>query len=187
MTSWRKSLQVFTLAAFSAAGGVIGFNAIQSPSTARAADQPQQQQLQTTPQQLATVQDLSSVFKQVGKVMDPSVVNIRATKTVSNASMQSPLNDPDIQRFFRGFGGDQFGDATPFGNSNGPMKEVGTGSGVIMEVSDGVGYIVTNNHVAGNTSEMMVTLSDGRVIKDAKLVGADPRTDIAVVEIKADH
>jgi len=186
MTSWRKSLQVFTLAAISAAGGVLGFNALQSPSTAHAADQ--QQQVQTTPQQLATIQDLSSVFKQVGKVMDPSVVNIRATKTISNASMQQmPFDNPDIQRFFRGFG-DQFGDASPFGDqSDTPLKQVGTGSGVIMEASDGVGYIVTNNHVAGNTSELMVTLADGRVIKDAKLVGADPHTDIAVVEIKADH
>jgi len=186
MNSWRKSLQVFTLAAISAAGGVVGFNALQSPSTAHAADQ--QQQVQTTPQQLATIQDLSSVFKQVGKVMDPSVVNIRATKTVSNASMQGlPFDNPDIQRFFRGFG-DQFGDTSPFGDQGDtPLKQVGTGSGVIMEVTDGTGYIVTNNHVAGNTSELMVTLSDGRVIKDAKLVGADPRTDIAVVEIKADH
>jgi len=176
---------VFSLAAISAAGGVIGFNAIQSPSTAQA--QTTQPKVQTTPQQLATIQDLSTVFKEVGKVMDPSVVNIRATKTVTNASMQMPLNDPDIRRFFRGFGDDQLGDATPFGDNDTPLKQVGTGSGVIMEASNGVGYIVTNNHVAGNTSELMVTLSDGRVIKDAKLVGADPRTDIAVVEIKADH
>src|SRR5262249_41924353 len=69
----------------------------------------------------------------------------------------------------------------------GPMREVGEGSGVIMDASNGVGYIVTNNHVAGDASEMEVTLADGRVFKDAKLIGADPRTDLAVVQIKADH
>jgi serine protease Do len=56
-----------------------------------------------------------------------------------------------------------------------------------MEASNGVGYILTNNHVAGGASEMTVTLADGRVIKDATLVGADPKTDLAVVRIKADH
>ena len=67
------------------------------------------------------------------------------------------------------------------------MKEIGTGSGVIMDASNGVGYILTNNHVAGGATEMDVTLADGRQIKGAKLVGADPKTDLAVVEIKADH
>src|SRR5205814_1633677 len=44
-----------------------------------------------------------------------------------------------------------------------------------------------NNHVAGGASEMTVTLSDGREIKGAKLLGADPKSDLAVVQIKADH
>ena len=58
---------------------------------------------------------------------------------------------------------------------------------MILDVADGYGYILTNNHVAGGASSMVVTLSDGRIIKDATLVGADPKTDLAVVKIKADH
>jgi serine protease Do len=56
-----------------------------------------------------------------------------------------------------------------------------------MEVDGSVGYILTNNHVAGGATEMAVTLADGRRIDGAKLVGADPKTDLAVVKITADH
>jgi serine protease Do len=49
------------------------------------------------------------------------------------------------------------------------------------------GYILTNNHVAGGATEMTITLSDGRTYDKAKLVGADPKTDLAVVKIEADH
>ena len=56
-----------------------------------------------------------------------------------------------------------------------------------MEVDGGVGYILTNNHVAGDATEIVVTLADGRRISDAKLVGADPKSDLAVIKINADR
>src|SRR5439155_17132042 len=49
------------------------------------------------------------------------------------------------------------------------------------------GYILTNNHVAGGADEMTVTLSDGRTFKNAKVLGADPKSDLAVIKIDADH
>ncbi len=55
-----------------------------------------------------------------------------------------------------------------------------------MEVEEGVAYIVTNNHVAGGASEMDITLSDGREIRNGKLLGADAKTDLAVIRIEAD-
>src|SRR5205085_11965346 len=64
---------------------------------------------------------------------------------------------------------------------------MGEGSGVIMEVEGGTGYILTNNHVAGGATELHVTLADGREITEAKLVGADPKSDLAVVKIEADR
>jgi len=67
-----------------------------------------------------------------------------------------------------------------FGNQ---QEQEGVGSGVIYS-SDG--YIITNNHVAGNTMEMFVTLSDGTEYP-AKLVGADKNTDIAVIKIEAQN
>jgi serine protease Do len=58
-----------------------------------------------------------------------------------------------------------------------------------MDTDGGYGYILTNNHVAGDASEMEVTLSDGRKITghDVKLLGADAKRDLAVVKIKADR
>ena len=59
----------------------------------------------------------------------------------------------------------------------------GTGSGVIVTED---GYILTNNHVVGNASDITVTLNDGRVLK-AQRVGTDPKSDLAVIRIKADR
>ncbi len=61
--------------------------------------------------------------------------------------------------------------------------EHGLGSGVIVSAD---GYILTNNHVVGNASDIQVALNDGRQFT-AKLVGADPQTDVAVVKINADN
>ena len=57
---------------------------------------------------------------------------------------------------------------------------------MILDAADGKAYILTNNHVAGDATKMVVTLADGRKIDDVKLIGADPLSDLAVLEIKAD-
>ena len=54
-----------------------------------------------------------------------------------------------------------------------------------MEVDGDTGYILTNNHVAGGATKITVTLSDGRVVRDAKVIGTDPNTDLAVIQISA--
>jgi serine protease Do len=56
-----------------------------------------------------------------------------------------------------------------------------------METDGSTAYILTNNHVAGDASEMTVTLADGREIKGGKTIGADAKADLAVVKITADH
>jgi serine protease Do len=107
----------------------------------------------------------------VQRVM-PAVVNISTTRVVTSGSEVSPLmQDP----FFRHFFGDQF--------PQGPQKhrESALGSGVIV---DSNGYIITNNHVVAKADEIKVLLGDGRKFK-GKVVGTDPKTDIAVVKIKA--
>jgi serine protease Do len=65
-----------------------------------------------------------------------------------------------------------------FGNSG--MAEAGSGSGFIIDAKNG--YIVTNNHVIEGAKKLVVSLADGRNI-EAALVGADPRTDLAVIKI----
>jgi serine protease Do len=128
-----------------------------------------QQQVDATRQQIANIQDMAAVYKAVGKAVEPSVVSIDVTKQVDAATMR---------RFFP----DRNGDGQPD-----MPREQGTGSGVIVETDGKVGYIVTNNHVAGGATEMTITLHDGREITDAKVLGTDPKTDLAVVKIEAER
>lgn len=117
--------------------------------------------------QLPSPQDLSRTFINVAKQIKPAVVNIDVVeKSKRSAAMRMPEGFPQIPGF---------GDT--------PRRQKGTGSGVIIS-SDG--YILTNNHVAGDAEQINVKLSDGREFK-AKLVGKDNETDLAVVKIDAQN
>jgi Do/DeqQ family serine protease len=112
----------------------------------------------------------SPVVTSYADVIDPvkkAVVSVYSTKIVRE---QVPVNP-----FFRQF----YGDAAPERES----KEQGLGSGVIVS-SDG--YILTNNHVVEGADELNVLLPDNREFK-AKVIGADPKTDVAIIKIDADH
>ena len=114
-------------------------------------------------------------FAPIIKKVAPGVVKIETTLTVQDTGgQQMPgMNDPFWRRFF----------GLPFGPGAAPrqFREHGLGSGVIV-VKDG--YILTNNHVVDNASEVKVSLQDGREFT-AKVVGRDPKSDIAVVKIAA--
>lgn len=84
-----------------------------------------------------------------------------------------------------------FGDFnTPFDesqqNKSSQEEKTGTGSGVIFKKSGNKAYILTNNHVIEGANKLTVSLNDGKTI-EGKLVGADPLTDLAVVEISSSH
>lgn len=103
-----------------------------------------------------------------------SVVNIFTQKTVKqNAQMNPLMNDP----FFREFFGKGFGQAVPK-----DRVERSLGSGVIVSAD---GYIITNNHVVANADTVMVLLDDEKKEYKAKVVGSDPKTDLAVIKIEA--
>jgi len=105
----------------------------------------------------------------------PATVHIK-TKTLHTASNNLPKRNPFSDLF--GIDPDEL-----FGNGNGmrSMPEMASGSGVIISND---GYIVTNNHVVDGADELTVTLSNRKSFK-AKVVGADPASDLAVVKIDA--
>lgn len=101
-----------------------------------------------------------------------SVVNI-ATKTKVQTGANDFFNDPFFKQFFG------------FGFEMPRQRELGSlGSGVIVS-SDG--YIVTNNHVIEGADEVMVTLGDSNKEYKAKIIGTDPKTDIALIKIEAEN
>jgi serine protease DegQ len=100
----------------------------------------------------------------------PAVVNISSKKHVQ---VRNPyFDDPAVRQLFGLPGG------------SGERVEQSLGSGVIVDAAKG--YVLTNNHVVGGADDISVTLQDGRTFK-AKRVGTDPDTDVAVVQIPADH
>lgn len=113
-------------------------------------------------------------FSAVIKPALPAVVNIRTSKIVKpQANQMSPMfNDPMFRQFF----GDQFGQ----GGKPHAEREQALGSGVIITAD---GTILTNNHVIDGATDIKVQLSDKREFV-AKLVGADPKSDIAVLKIE---
>ncbi|EQA1645132.1 serine endoprotease DegP [Enterobacter hormaechei] len=140
----------------------------------------------------ATAQQMPSLAPMLEKVM-PSVVSI-------NVEGSTTVNTPRMPRNFQQF----FGDNSPFCQDGSPFqsspfcqgggagddgqgggqqqKFMALGSGVIIDAAKG--YVVTNNHVVDNANTIKVQMSDGRKF-DAKVVGKDPRSDIALIQIQA--
>jgi serine protease Do len=104
------------------------------------------------------------------------VVNISTTSTVT--MQDNPFGDMYNDPFFRRFFGDQFNQP---GQKNRKYKASALGSGVIVSEQ---GYILTNNHVVKGADEIKVILHDKREFT-GKIVGTDPRTDLAVIKINA--
>ncbi len=103
----------------------------------------------------------------------PAVVNISSTKVVKQQVIEpDAFNDPMLRQFF----GDQLG---PQSSSPQTERESSLGSGIIVNPD---GYILTNNHVIDGASDIEVLTQDRRQFK-ARLIGTDPRTDVAVLKI----
>lgn len=116
-------------------------------------------------------------FAELAKQADPAVVNISTTQVVKHPQMGPRSKSP-----FEDFFGDEFFDKF-FGD--GPKREFRSrslGSGFIINKE---GFIITNNHVIENAEEIIVKLSSGKEY-EAEIIGADPRTDLALIKIEAD-
>jgi serine protease Do len=129
--------------------------------------------------------DFTDLVERVG----PSVVNIRTTERRASGggggSGGGPEVDPGVEEFFRRFGIPMPGrpDAPRRGGRGGDEEpqQRGVGSGFILS-SDG--YVMTNAHVVEGADEVIVTLTDKRELK-ARIIGADKRSDVAVVKVEA--
>jgi serine protease Do len=134
--------------------------------------------------QARALPDFTDLVEQVG----PSVVNIRTLEKAKVSANVPGLDgsDEEMQEFFRRFFGQPFpGGPRQTPRPNTPRSEEdtprGVGSGFILS---GDGYVMTNAHVVDGADEVLVTLTDKREFK-AKIIGADKRSDVAVVKIDA--
>jgi len=125
-----------------------------------------------TPRVPAQIIETSRAFSEIASAVSPAVVNISTTKVIKSETL--PFSEDPFFEFFR-----------PFHDFKMPKqwKEKSLGSGVIVSSE---GYIITNNHVVEQSEDMKVTLYDKRRF-NGKIVGADPKTDIAVIKISAEN
>ncbi|MBV9083800.1 MAG: trypsin-like peptidase domain-containing protein, partial [Acidobacteriaceae bacterium] len=166
---FRRSTAILTLVAASIGGGLIAAFAVATHTngpvavTARA---------DTNTQRL---EGLSNSFADVIEKASPAVVNISSTRIIKASEQEGEnpfFSDPFFRQFFGGNGRTQRPRS---------QRERGLGSGVVINPE---GYILTNNHVVEKANTVKVTLLDKREFT-AKVVGADPQTDVAVVKIDA--
>lgn len=140
-------------------------------------------------------------FADLVERVTPAVVSVKVKAKIEPAAddgsdqsddqdgMNNLPDNPQLRRFFRefrGFGdqGGQFGMRrfNHRGHNDGQPRPVAQGSGFF--ISDD-GYLVTNNHVVEEGSAFTVVMNDGKEL-DAKLIGTDPRTDLAVLKVEGD-
>jgi len=130
-------------------------------------------------QSVAVLRRMGKAFASIAGKASPAVVGIRATFAAPADLREpapgeaSPYGRTPFDFFFRR--------RTPRGYQPPQPKEVAQGSGFLVTAD---GFILTNNHLVGEAQEISVQLGDGRKF-NAKLVGADPETDVAVIRIEA--
>lgn len=124
-----------------------------------------------TPKVPPQILETSRAFSEIVSAVSPAVVNISTTKVVRR---ETPFSEDPFFDLFR-----------PFHDFGLPKKwkEQSLGSGVIVSRD---GYIITNNHVVEQSEDIRVILYDKRSFK-GRIVGSDPKTDVAVVKISADN
>jgi serine protease Do len=128
---------------------------------------------------------LSNAFASVAEKAMPAVVSIKVEKTMTAGQMNPDgsggMNDPFGQfgdEFLRKF----FGGRLPQMQGPRDYKQAGQGSGFIISPD---GYIMTNNHVVGDVDKIVVEMGDGRKFENAKLIGTDPDSEVALIKIDA--
>ena len=163
--------------AFAMVVGLGAYHFLQ-PTTAHAA--PSSNTAPIDDSKIASLLSLDQAMETVAARVTPAIVNVAVTAKVDQKKMMMQQGMPeglpdDMRQFFeRQFGGR--GQMQP----QQPQFQHGIGSGVIISPD---GYIITNNHVVADATDIKVTLGDRRILP-AKLIGTDPLTDLAVIKIE---
>jgi serine protease Do len=141
---------------------------------------------------LQKLEQLGEAFSAVAEQITPVVVSIRSEKAVGARALprfEDPFGDAPFDEWFKDWPfripdlRDRFGARIPRRDNEPRYRERGLGSGIII---DAEGYILTNNHVVRDADKLTVVLSgNGRKEYDAKVVGTDPKSDLAVIKIDA--
>ncbi len=129
-----------------------------------------------------SAKELSSAFATAAERAMPAVVSIKVEKTIDvgriyqgDQQLDIPFDNDLLRQFFGG--------QMPQKQMPRKYKEQGQGSGFIISKD---GYILTNNHVVGNADKITVELQDGRKFTNAKVIGTDPGTEVALIKIDGD-
>lgn len=132
---------------------------------------------------IPAAEPLENEFTRIARQARPVVVHIRVEILSEETQSRSPDPRNPFSEEFRRF----FGFPGPFGNEGFPRRQrPGEGSGVIVDAN---GYIITNHHVIENADRIRVRVFDNGAdeeLHDAKLIGSDPETDLAVIKIDID-
>jgi len=187
----NQKLLSFTLMLLTLSAGIVIGSFLNTYAVKAARDNPQAPG--ATPLVIPSPVELSNTFSQIAKQVEPSVVNISTTynpkpsQTTRNFGrrQQSQGDDQD-----QGGGMDdflyRFFGQNPFGNGPDIPQRGGSalGSGVVV---DRAGYILTNNHVVDQADRIQVKFMGDSAEYDAKVVGVDAPTDLAVIRVMGKH
>ena len=134
---------------------------------------------------IENLRETGKAFRSVAKKVSPAVVFIKVEKEVEQPGMgDNPFEGtPFGDEFFRRFFGQMPQQRSPHQQQPQKRHSMGQGSGFIISAD---GYIMTNNHVVGDADKVSVQLLDGREY-DAKIIGTDPPSDVALIKIDADE
>jgi serine protease Do len=184
MESWKNNLTRHLIVPVVAVGSVFALAAYEFNPAKAATPAPAPAVAPLDDSSVSALVSLDKAMEALAARVTPAIVNVTVTSKNSGrrGQFQEQRGDDDDQdggmgQFFGPFGGNPFGRMMP----QQPQIEHGLGSGVIISPD---GYIVTNNHVIDGAVDIRVTMSDRRIMS-AKLVGADPLTDLAVIKVDA--